>query len=98
MVGLHGIDILIFPSGQLTVTLAAQISTMFGNFEVLSINLQVGGGNAILVIGELLLDQLPGELWLPLALEGQSLQQLENKFQGEIKEIDQPIDNGQSDL
>ena len=41
-------------------------------------NLQVGGGNAILVIGELLLDQLPGELWLPLALEGQSLQQLES--------------------
>ena len=78
MVGLHGIDILILPSGQLTVTLAAQISTMLGNFEVLSINLQVGGGNAILVIGELLLDQLPGELWLPLALEGQSLQQLEN--------------------
>ena len=79
MVGLHGIDILIFPSGQLTVTLAAQ-STMFGNeLEVLSINLQVGGGNAILVIGELLLDQLPGELRLPLALEGQSLQQLENK-------------------
>ena len=78
MVGLHGIDILILPSGQLTVTLAAQISTMFGNFEVLSINLQVGGGNAILVIGELLLDQLPGELWLPLALQGQSLQQLEN--------------------
>ena len=78
MVGLHGIDILILPSGQLTVTLAAQISTMLGNFEVLSINLQVGGGNAILVISELLLDQLPGELWLPLALEGQSLQQLEN--------------------
>ena len=80
MVGLHGIDILILPSGQLTVTLAAQISTMLGNeLEGLSINLQVGGGNAILVIGELLLDQLPGELWLPLALEGQSLQQLENK-------------------
>ena len=52
---------------------------MFGNeLEVLSVNLQVGGGNAILVIGELLLDELPGELWLPLALEGQSLQQLEN--------------------
>ena len=79
MVGLHGIDILIFPSGQLTVTLAAQISTMLWNeLQVLSINLQVGGGNAILVVGELLLDQLPGELWLPLALEGQSLQQLEN--------------------
>ena len=79
MVGLHGIDILIFPSGQLTVTLAAQISTIFKcELEVLSINLQVSGGNAILVIGELLLDQLPGELWLPLPLEGQSLQQLEN--------------------
>ena len=80
MVGLHGIDILIFPSGQLTVTLAAQLSTMLGNeLEVLGINLQVGGGNAILVVGELLLYELPGELWLPLALEGQSLQQLENK-------------------
>ena len=79
MVGLHGIDILIFPSGQLTVTLAAQVSIMLWNVEVLSVNLQVGGGNAILVIGELLLDQLPGELWLPLALEGQSLQQLENR-------------------
>ena len=79
MVGLHGIDILILPSGQLTVTLTAQISTMLGNeLEALGINLQVGGGNAILVVGELLLDQLPGELWLPLALEGQSLQQLEN--------------------
>ena len=78
MVGLQGIDILIFPSGQLTVTLAAQISTILGNYEVLSMNLQVGGGNAILVSGELLLDQLPGELWLPLTLEGQSLQQLEN--------------------
>ena len=78
MVGLHGIDILIFPSGQLTVTLAAQISTMLGNeLQVLSINLQVGGGNAILVVGELFLDQLPGELWLPLPLQGQSLQQLE---------------------
>ena len=52
VVGLHGIDILIFPSGQLTVTLAAQISTMLGNeLKVLSINLQVGGGNAILIIG-----------------------------------------------
>ena len=80
MVGLHGIDILIFPRGQLTVTLAAQISTMLGSeLEVLIINLQVGGGNAILVISELLLDQLPGELWLPLALEGQSLQQLKNR-------------------
>ena len=97
MVGLHGIDILILPSGQLTVTLAAQLSTMLGNeLEVLSINLQVGGGNAILVIGELLLDQLPGELWLPLALEGQSLQQLENRsFRVTSKEIDQPVDNGQ---
>ena len=47
--------------------------------EVLIINLQVGGGNAILVISELLLDQLPGELWLPLALKGQSLQQLKNR-------------------
>ena len=44
-----------------------------------SVNLQVGGGDAILVVGELLLDQLPGELWLPLALKGQSLQQLENR-------------------
>ena len=80
MVGLHGIDILILPSGQLTVTLAAQISTMLWNeLQVLSINLQVGGGNAILVVGELLLDQLPGELWLPLSLQGQSLQQLENR-------------------
>ena len=79
MVGLHGIDILILPSGQLTVTLTAHISTMLWNVEVLSVNLQIGGGNAILVVGELLLDQLPGELWLPLALEGQSLQQLENR-------------------
>ena len=79
MVGLHGIDILIFPSGQLTVTLADQKHNVWCELEVLSINLQVGGGNAILVVGELLLDQLPGELWLPLALEGQSLQQLENR-------------------
>ena len=80
MVGLHGIDILIFPSGQLTVTLAVQISTMLGNeLEVLSLNLQIGGGNAILIVSELLLDQLPGELGLPFALAGQSLQQLENK-------------------
>ena len=52
---------------------------LWNELEVLGINLQVGGGNAILVVGELLLDQLPGELWLPLALECQSLQQLENR-------------------
>ena len=39
-------------------------------------NLQVGRGDPVLVVCELLLDELPGELRLPLALAGQTLEEL----------------------
>lgn len=37
-------------------------------------NLKVGGGNAILIVGQFVLDQLPRELRLPLALARQPIQ------------------------
>ena len=42
-------------------------------------NLKVGGGNAILIVGQFVLDQLPRELRLPLALTSQPLQKLKTE-------------------
>ena len=47
---------------------------MAAMFWLVRPNLKVGGGNAILIVSQFVLDQLPRELRLPLALTSQPLQ------------------------